>query len=105
LWFQGGVKRRRDEDCPRPDLILNEGFVVVYTDGACSANGSSRGKAGIGVWWGENHSLNLSEPVYGKKYEKGFVKNTTSVQASIAGTRATNNTAEIQAAIRAIEVT
>lgn len=63
--------------------VDNDGFVVVYTDGACSGNGHSGAKAGLGVFWGEGHSLNISEPVSG---------------------RATNNCGEIQAAIRAIHI-
>lgn len=61
----------------------NDGFVQVYTDGACSANGRYGAKAGLGVYWGEGHSLNVSEPVSG---------------------RATNNCGEIQAATRAIQL-
>jgi hypothetical protein len=37
-----------------------DGFVHVYTDGACSDNGrGSLSKAGIGVWWADQHPLNL----------------------------------------------
>ncbi|KAB0801286.1 hypothetical protein PPYR_05640 [Photinus pyralis] len=57
-------------------------FVVVYTDGACENNGRANAKAGIGVWFGHNHPLNISCPVKG---------------------RPTNNTAEIQACIHAIK--
>lgn len=60
----------------------DEGFVQVYTDGACSANGRVGARAGIGIYWGDEHSLNISEPVSG---------------------RATNNCGEIQAATRAIK--
>ncbi|XP_072935714.1 ribonuclease H1 [Epargyreus clarus] len=60
----------------------NDGFVQVYTDGACSANGRSGAKAGLGVYWGDNHPMNRSEPVSG---------------------RATNNCGEIQAASCAIK--
>ncbi|RVE49500.1 hypothetical protein evm_005841 [Chilo suppressalis] len=60
-----------------------EGFVKVYTDGACSSNGSSVAKAGLGVYWGDGHFLNVSEPVTG---------------------RATNNCGEIQAATKAIRI-
>ncbi|GBP18568.1 Ribonuclease H1 [Eumeta japonica] len=61
--------------------VGDDGYIQVYTDGACSENGKSNARAGLGVFWGENHPLNLSEPVTG---------------------RATNNCGEIQAAIRAI---
>ncbi|XP_011875673.1 PREDICTED: ribonuclease H1-like isoform X2 [Vollenhovia emeryi] len=59
------------------NLIVDEdGYVNVYTDGACSSNGYKNARAGIGVWFQDNHPLNVSEPVEG---------------------RATNNNAEIQA--------
>jgi ribonuclease HI len=57
------------------------GYVVVYTDGACSQNGRKGSKAGIGVWFRDDHYLNLSEPLTGRQ---------------------TNNNAEIQAAEKAI---
>ncbi|XP_049887148.1 ribonuclease H1-like [Pectinophora gossypiella] len=59
-----------------------EGYVKVYTDGACSANGQKGARAGLGVFWGDQHPLNVSEPVSG---------------------RATNNCGEIQAATCAIK--
>lgn len=55
----------------------------MYTDGACENNGRAGAKAGIGVWFGENHALNVSKPVKGK---------------------ATNNVAEIQACISAVQL-
>ncbi|KAL0849952.1 hypothetical protein ABMA28_011875 [Loxostege sticticalis] len=61
----------------------NEGYVQVYTDGACSANGRNGARAGLGIYWGDGHPLNASEPVSG---------------------RATNNCGEIQAATKAIKV-
>lgn len=59
----------------------SEGFVHVYTDGSCENNGKKHAIAGLGVYFGDNHPLNASEPVKG---------------------RATNNVGEIQAAIKAI---
>lgn len=55
---------------------------VVYTDGACSANGTAKARAGYGVYWGENHADNVAEPLSGP---------------------ATNNRAELTAVIRALE--
>ncbi|XP_053315852.1 ribonuclease H1-like [Spea bombifrons] len=55
---------------------------VVYTDGCCSRNGRLRARAGIGVYWGPNHALNVSERLEGRQ---------------------TNQRAEIQAACKAIE--
>ncbi|KAF2897049.1 hypothetical protein ILUMI_09128 [Ignelater luminosus] len=68
---------------PRYDFTKEGDYVVVFTDGACENNGKLNAKAGIGVWFGNNHPLNVSEPVTG---------------------RATNNTAEIQACVRAVNI-
>lgn len=61
----------------------DDGFVQVYTDGACSSNGQRAARAGLGVYWGDNHPLNRSKPVIG---------------------RPTNNCGEIQAASLAINM-
>ncbi|KAK2586250.1 hypothetical protein KPH14_001506 [Odynerus spinipes] len=63
-------------------IIDKDGYVNVYTDGACSSNGTRGARAGLGVWFGDNHPSNVSEAVLG---------------------RATNNMAEIQAVTRAAE--
>jgi ribonuclease HI len=55
----------------------------VYTDGACSNNGSKHAKAGIGVWFAEGDSRNVSQPIAGKQ---------------------SNNTAELHAILRAMEL-
>ncbi|XP_066250148.1 ribonuclease H [Euwallacea similis] len=67
----------------RGDLPTENGYVVVYTDGACENNGKPNARAGIGVWFNDGHPLNISAPVVG---------------------RATNNTAEIQAPTKALHV-
>ncbi|XP_054474155.1 ribonuclease H1 [Anoplopoma fimbria] len=56
--------------------------VVVYTDGCCSRNGQKGARAGIGVYWGNNHPLNAAEPLEGRQ---------------------TNQRAEVQAACKALE--
>ncbi|XP_046308029.1 ribonuclease H1 isoform X5 [Marmota monax] len=56
--------------------------VVVYTDGCCSSNGRRRARAGIGVYWGPGHPLNI-----GIRLPR----------------RQTNQRAEIHAACKAIE--
>lgn len=61
----------------------SEGYIHVYTDGSCENNGKKGAVAGLGVFFGLNHPLNSAEPVEG---------------------RATNNSGEIQAAIKAISV-
>jgi len=57
--------------------------INVYTDGACSRNGQKGANAGLGVYFGENDPRNCSEKITGKQ---------------------TNNTAELKAIIRAIEL-
>jgi len=54
----------------------------VYTDGGCFNNGRNGAMAGIGVYWSQKDSDNVSERLSGRQ---------------------TNNRAEIHAAIRAIE--
>jgi len=89
----GGVDSIKPEKEPKkmkPDptfgggleFAIVDGFTQVYTDGACPNNGKGGARAGIGVWWGEGHKLNLAQRV--------------------AGDRQTNNVAEIQAATMAI---
>ncbi|KAI4469424.1 ribonuclease h1 [Holotrichia oblita] len=65
------------------DFDYENDFVVVYTDGACENNGFKGAKAGLGVWFGDDHPFNVSAPVDGK---------------------ATNNAGEIQACIRAVKI-
>ena len=56
--------------------------VVVYTDGCGSSNGRKRARAGIGVYWGPGHPLNVGIRLPGRQ---------------------TNQRAEIHAACKAIE--
>lgn len=35
----------------------SQGFLVVYTDGACESNGRVGAKAGVGVYFGRDHPL------------------------------------------------
>ena len=60
---------------------------VVYIDGSCKGNGTKNSKAGIGVYWGDNHPWNVS--------------NTLSQDQNDA---LTNNKAELRATIRALEI-
>jgi ribonuclease HI len=47
---------------------VNDSFdYYVYTDGACSNNGKAFAKAGIGIFFSENDSRNVSKPVVGKQ--------------------------------------
>ncbi|KAK7070600.1 Ribonuclease H1 [Halocaridina rubra] len=94
----GGAEKRKhdeagDEETAKKKKITTDektkfstdgdGFLVVYTDGACEMNGKHGARAGVGVYFGKDHPMNVSEPVRG---------------------RATNNMAEIQAATYAVEL-
>lgn len=57
-------------------------YAVVYTDGACSNNQGPNPKAGYGVFWGDNHPLNVAKRIKGRQ---------------------TNNRAEIKAVTKAVE--
>jgi ribonuclease HI len=62
----------------KPPLPLFEPDYYVYTDGACSKNGSKHAIAGIGIYFGKDDPRNVSKRVVGKQ---------------------TNNTAELTAII------
>ena len=55
----------------------------VYTDGACSKNGMNNASAGIGIYFGENDSRNVSQQIKGKQ---------------------TNNVAELAAIVQAYSI-
>lgn len=59
-------------------IFDNHEIIKVFTDGACSMNGTSNAKAGIGVYFGKGDRRNLSQRIKGKQ---------------------TNNTAELSAVI------
>ncbi|KAM9316098.1 ribonuclease H1 [Gastrophryne carolinensis] len=67
---------------PGHSFQLMGNSTVVYTDGCCARNGRRRPQAGIGVYWGPNHPMNVAEKLEGRQ---------------------TNQRAEIQAACKAIE--
>lgn len=57
--------------------------IIVFTDGACSMNGSINAKAGMGIYFGENDNRNVSKRIDGKQ---------------------TNNTAELTAIIHVFDI-
>lgn len=76
--------KETEEDIPPKDLIVKvpkrkivtkkkdkkvttSSKITVYTDGACSNNGSSSAIAGIGVYFGEDDKRNVSRKVVGKQ--------------------------------------
>ncbi|XP_065112922.1 ribonuclease H1 isoform X1 [Paramisgurnus dabryanus] len=87
---KSSVKRAKLIEPPQPktSAVSSDGFtymgdaVVVYTDGCCSANGKQGARAGIGVYWGPGHPLNVAERLPGRQ---------------------TNQRAELQAACKALE--
>jgi len=49
------------------ELVDFEPDYYVYTDGACSKNGTRAASAGVGIFFGENDPRNLSEKLVGKQ--------------------------------------
>jgi ribonuclease HI len=49
------------------ELVDFEPDYHVYTDGACSKNGTHAASAGIGIFFGENDPRNVSEKLIGKQ--------------------------------------
>ena len=72
-YLRYGTKKKVDKN----DMIK------VFTDGACSKNGSANAKAGIGVYFGKDDKRNVSKKIIGKQ---------------------TNNTAELSAVIEVFRV-
>lgn len=50
-------KKYRNDTDDKDTFITENGYVIVFTDGACENNGKPNAKAGIGVWFGDNHQL------------------------------------------------
>jgi ribonuclease HI len=63
---------------------VHTGPLCIFTDGACSSNGKSGARGGVGVYFGKNNPRNISEP--------------------LKGSYQTNNRAELTAIIRALDV-
>jgi len=57
LMWQTSFKSR-----PVPYVRDGNGRVVVHVDGSCFDNGNPKAAAGIGVFWGDGHPLNVSRP-------------------------------------------
>jgi len=78
--------RKEAEDFILSSETIETDFVpdyYVYTDGACSNNGRKNASAGIGIYFGEKDTRNVSERIEGKQ---------------------TNNTAELTAIIRVYDL-
>ncbi|CAD5210035.1 unnamed protein product [Bursaphelenchus okinawaensis] len=46
------------------------GAITVYTDGSCHGNYAS----GVGIYFGENHPLNTSQPLHGSYHSSGLAE-------------------------------
>lgn len=79
-------KKRKHTEVPADVKRLcatPSGYTVVYTDGSALGNGTKDARAGIGVFWGAGDPRNVSEP--------------------LRDLRATNQRAELTAALRALK--
>jgi len=75
-----GISKRNKPSAIKYDVAYD---YYVYTDGACSHNGRKNAKAGIGIYFGDNDTRNISERVIGRQ---------------------TNNTAELTAIIKTYDI-
>ena len=41
------------------DLEMCNGYYVVYVDGCCFGNGQEDARAGIGVFWADDHDWSI----------------------------------------------
>lgn len=81
-FFSSCKEEDKEEDKDKEEDNNND-IIYVYTDGACIHNGRENAKAGIGIYFGENDSRNVSERIDGKQ---------------------TNNTAELKAIIKVYDI-
>jgi ribonuclease HI len=78
------IENQQIETIETPEnIVTKEPDYYVYTDGACSNNGKPNALAGIGIYFGENDTRNVSERVDGKQ---------------------TNNVAELTAILRTYSI-
>ncbi len=66
-----------------PNIITNrcDDRLVVFTDGACSNNGSSRARAGYGVVWPYNRMLDVSKRLQGAEQTNNRAEFTALIEA------------------------
>lgn len=66
---ENNLKRKRaesEEEGPKKKKIkLSVNTIHVFTDGGCSDNGMLSARAGIGIFFGENDSRNVSKRIIG----------------------------------------
>jgi len=64
--------------------MTSQNIIIIYTDGSCLDNGKKCARGGIGIYFGDDHILNVGEP--------------------LLCPNPTNQIAELQAIDRAIEI-
>ena len=77
----GKISHKRSQHLDDPKV--NNDIIKVFTDGACSKNGSVNAKAGMGIYFAKDDKRNVSRRIQGKQ---------------------TNNTAELSAVIEVFTV-
>ncbi|KAJ3301765.1 hypothetical protein HDV03_000432 [Kappamyces sp. JEL0829] len=77
------AESKRQKRCASPALSEGDSALHIYTDGSCLDNGTSKARAGFGVYFGHDDARNVSLP--------------------LSGTVQTNNRAEMTAVIAALE--
>ena len=84
-----GTTQTSESSCTNSEASISSKVTThtVYIDGSCVGNGANNAKAGIGLFWGDNHPWNISKSL---NQEDGEIL--------------TNNKAELRAAIRAVEI-
>jgi len=79
--YKNASYKKFDTKQEAEDFVVNNGVVqettiefidfepdyYVYTDGACSKNGTSGASAGIGIYFGDDDPRNVSEKLLGKQ--------------------------------------
>ena len=79
------AKTESEETSGSPDELQQEqGVQCISIDGSCKENGTENAVAGFGIFWGDNHPNNISEDIPDTDPQ-------------------TNQTAELTAAVRAVQ--
>jgi ribonuclease HI len=86
--FEKPVFKKFDNFDDATSFIQEFNNIYVYTDGSCINNGSENAKAGIGIYFYKDCSLNVSRELFSSEFKS----------------KLTNNIAELKASIEAIEI-
>jgi ribonuclease HI len=78
------------------ELPFSDTDIIIYTDGACSKNGSMSAKAGIGVHFSKRNKIKFND-ISAAFPDNHSVQNT--------GHKVTNQRAELQAIVEALRIT